>query len=138
MNKKLVNEMIEKIEDPKARKFYEDIANGVMQSQIKCMGETCNGRVVGFVMLDGQVIEKSNEDYQVVGPKWGITTSRMRIDGVRGFQCACGNSSLLAPEDEGIIGIQRPTIEDLDRIAEKIKKRSKSYKEKRFIVEGIN
>lgn len=137
IDNKTLNEMLKKIEDPQARTFYADIIKGKMKNQVKCMSESCNGNIVGFLSINGKIVERNNDDYKTVGPKWGISSFRMRPDGVMGFCCWCGNSSIKAPEEEGIVGAGMPTKEEMAEVFDKISKRDKNYVENRFIIEEI-
>lgn len=137
LDNKTLNNMLTKIEDPQARLFYADIIKGKMKYQVKCMSDSCNGNVVGFISINNKVVEKNNDDYKTVGPKTGVSSFRMRPDGIMGFRCWCGNSSIKAPEEDGIVGAAMPTKEDMEIVFEKISERKASYKETRFIIEDI-
>jgi hypothetical protein len=53
----------------------------------------------------------------------GLEGSRQRLDGHLGFRCYCGNSSILADEEKGLISVSPPTKEALYEVAERLSKR---------------
>lgn len=136
-NMTLINEMLKNIPDPKKRQFYADIARGKFDRQIRCMSESCKGKVIGYLMANGYAMENPGTFNKKLGrPNSGLRSKRERLDGVLGFSCYCGNSSIMAPEEEGIITAATPSAHDLETIATKLSKR-KNYTEKRFIIEGV-
>lgn len=136
-NMSLINEMLKNIPDPKTRQFYADIALGKYSEQIRCMSESCKGKVIGYLMGNGHAVEKPGDfDYKKKRPKSGLASTRHRIDGILGVSCYCGNSSLLAPEEEGTISAKTPSQEEVQGILMKMSKRKK-YTEDRFIIEKV-
>lgn len=52
---------------------------------------------------------------------FGILSARLRFDGNWGFQCLCGNNSLLCPAEKGIVKGSRPSTSDMKKIYEKLR-----------------
>lgn len=77
---------------------------------------------------------------------WGILSSRLRIDGNWGFQCLCGNNSLLCPAEQGIVKGARPSSSDMKQIHERMKTKSQALVSRigstvtidLFKIEGVN
>lgn len=119
----LVNEMLKHIPDPGLRDYYAKIANGQFTHQVCCHSKSCKGRVIGRKMaLDNNRYSWVDDD--LVGedgrPVSGLASSRQRFDGKEGFRCWCGNDSILAKAEKGIIGGNPPTAEDLQKIATRL------------------
>lgn len=78
----------------------------------------CDGRLVGYIADDGTVISEDKIDKETGEELSGIASSRDRFDGRKGFSCHCGNSSIIARQEEGVIVPRKiPTQEDLMEIA---------------------
>lgn len=82
----------------------------------------CKGRLIARIFDDGRVVMVASE-----GKAW-LRSSRHRFDGHMGFQCWCGQDSLLAEAEKGVIGEAPPTREDLGAIYEKLQVKKPNYK----------
>lgn len=122
----LANEMLQQIEDPKARQLYGGILSGDIGAQVHCNSKTCKGRVIAHIRGDGivtetpPVIDKSGK-FGLYSS--GLEGSRVRLDGVLGFRCYCGNNSVLCKEEDGVITPAMPTREQVQNILVKINNR---------------
>jgi hypothetical protein len=58
---------------------------------IRCHSKKCKGRIIGKVPDKGQPISILNDDKTS-----GLLSVRLRMDKNFGFQCFCGNNSLLS------------------------------------------
>jgi hypothetical protein len=128
---KTLQNMLASITDPKMRELYGNILGGNVTHQVECLSSTCKGRIVGYIFapsMNGQVVVSDNLlmdektatpvlDEQTGLPVSGIKSSRERLDGQRGFSCWCGNTSILAQEEKGVISANMPTMDDLQKIA---------------------
>lgn len=122
----VAKEMLQKIEDPKARQLYGSILSGDVVAMVHCDSKSCKGCVIAHVSSTGVV----SETPPVIDPKGkygiyssGLEGSRVRLDGHIGFRCYCGNSSILCAEEQGIITPAQPTRGDVETILAKIAKR---------------
>lgn len=76
----------------------------------------------------------------------GILSARKRLDGNWGFQCICGNYSLLCEAEEGIIGPNKPSVSQVKNIYERLQElptaiveRTKEFvKIDDFMIQGAN
>lgn len=123
MKDQLAQQMLRSIPDPKLRKTYGDILSGKMPKSVHCLSAKCKGRLVGYIQVDGKVIEEPTFDKKTKEKIAGVVTSRDRFDGKKGFHCACGNRSILAKEEQGIISSNPPTQNDIMKIASRLQKR---------------
>lgn len=129
----IIKDVISNISDPKLRELYGQIINDSITHQVKCTSRVCRERVVGYIFANGVV--KDNLLLDAVGspkldkktglPVSGIRSSRQRFDGQRGFQCWCGNNSILAQEEKGVITSSVPTKSDFEKIANRLMSRGK-------------
>lgn len=149
--------LLSNIPDPKMRKELSDIATGKITHEILCLSEDvfidtdepvlnkkdepilnkdgsaktksvktllregCKGRSIAKVYSGGKIVMTSSD-----GKAW-LKSSRDRFDGNKGFQCWCGQDSLLAKQEMGHIGESVPSNEDLGAIWQKITKDPSSY-----------
>lgn len=129
----VVNDMLKNIKDPKLQRLYGGIVNGNITAIVKCMSTVCKGRVIAHITSDGRV-EETPPEMNKTAPKGklkvsralyasGLEGSRQRFDGQWGFRCYCGNNSILCEEEKGIITPQRPTPDDLVKIAKRLERR---------------
>lgn len=81
-----------------------------------------NGRVIGHITSNGQVIPVKDE----LGRMW-LRASRKRTDGEWGFESWSGNDSRIAPHEQGIIGGDQPSKEDLHRLAFNLEQNPPKY-----------
>jgi len=93
----------------------------------------CNGRLIARIYDDGRVVMTASD-----GKAW-LRSSRHRFDGQMGFQCHCGQDSLIAEAEAGIIGQAPPSREDLGRIHEKLQVKKPNYQqyENKTFVDGF-
>lgn len=129
----VLNGMLKNIKDPKLRETYGAIISGKFPYKVYCMnpqkleGEKKPahdvGVLVGYIDLKGRVIDEpvARKDGTPIS---GVETSRDRFDGRKGFKCYCGNWSIQAPEEQGVMKATRlpspPTREDMVKIHENL------------------
>lgn len=126
-NDNLVKDMLKNIPDPKLREQYGRMIAGDIIAVVKCLSETCAGRVIANVSADGRVTEVAPlEDADGAYGRYssGLEGSRMRLDGTLGFRCYCGNNSILLEEEKGVITASPPSEQDLNTIALRLSKRT--------------
>ncbi len=89
INEKSLKQMISQIKEPSIRRQLENSLGGKIVKQIRCLSKTCKGRIVANIYHDGQVVEVTtyNIKKELIS---GAISSRQRLDGELGFQCACG------------------------------------------------
>lgn len=112
-----LKEMVQAIENPGLRKQFEMIVTGKIISQVRCLSRKCKGRVIGVKYTDGQWVTSPNAI-----KKSGLVSHRERFDGNTGFACRCGNRSIVAAQEEGVIGGNVPSRKDLAKIYNKVQK----------------
>jgi hypothetical protein len=127
-----VKEMLANVPDPQLRSMYGNIANGQIAAVVRCMSETCKGNIIAHITAAGRVEETppvANKTLRNAATKAqavyksGLEGHRQRLDGEWGFRCYCGNVSVLAPEEKGVITPARPSESDLVKIADRLGKR---------------
>lgn len=148
INQNVAKDMLQNIQDPQMREVYGNILSGKVVAQVRCMSKNCKGRVIGFLDDSGKI----SETPPVVDKKGkngiyssGLEGSRYRLDGVMGFRCYCGNNSVLCEEEKGIITPARPSQEDLQKIADRLSRRTHNLYEPKngkatvdgFIIEDV-
>lgn len=147
MNDNLVKDMLKNIPDPKLREQYGRLIAGDIVAVVKCLSDSCDGRVIANVSADGRVTETqplADEDGAYGRYSSGLEGSRMRLDGTLGFRCYCGNNSILLEEEKGVITASPPSEQDLNTIALRLSKRKNIIvpehiraKKEGFAVEGV-
>lgn len=113
----ILNNMLKNIADPRLRETYGAIIAGKFPFHVYCMTPKSKrhkpGVLIGYVDNKGRAIEETVQGKDG-DPVSGIATSRDRLDGRKGFSCWCGNSSIVAAEEQGVIVPRHvPTQEDL-------------------------
>lgn len=128
INEQAIRKMIDQVDNPEVRKTLENIIGGKIVKQVRCLSDDCNGKVVAHIYHDGQIIEVPtyNKKKELIS---GALTSRARFDGQLGFKCACGNTSILAEGERGIISGRTPTKDDLNQIYLNMEKKKPEYQE---------
>lgn len=119
-----IQEMLQAIPDPATREHYQRIVDGVISHELHCDSKLCKGRVIAHLYADGQwvgdvsekIVKKGNEDKGIFPLYSRLETYRIRFDGQTGFKCGCGNSSILAAAEDGVISGTPPTKNDLRKI----------------------
>lgn len=131
MNDKAIQNLIENVEDPIMKATLSNIAGGNIIKQVRCLSKTCKGAVIAHIYHDGQIIEVKNSE------KSGCLSSRKRFDGYMGFQCRCGQRSILSAQEKDTVGpvMPMPTKEELQEIAKRINKNPSSYQEQDGAIE---
>lgn len=81
----------------------------------------CAGRLIARIYNDKRVVMVASE-----GKAW-LRSSRSRFDGFKGFQCWCGNDSLLADQEKGHITAVEPNKEDLGAIWKNLQNNPTNY-----------
>lgn len=135
----VLNGMLKNIKDPKLRETYAAILSGKFPFAVYCMNPQKDpknkrkqmhpkGVLIGYIDGKGRCIDdpKADKDGRPIS---GIETSRDRFDGRKGFRCYCGNWSIEANEEQGIINRGPlpgpPSREDMMRIHDKLQKSKK-------------
>lgn len=135
----IANSMLQNISDPRLREMYGGILSGKHALKVYCLAPRKNPRngkpyhaspcLIGFITKRGQVIDNQTIEKQTGEPIAGIESSRDRFDGRKGFRCYCGNWSIQAPEEQGIldqsVAPQAPTQEQMLAIFAKTKDKPK-------------
>jgi hypothetical protein len=121
-----ITKIIDNIDDPNLKKTLLNVAGGNIIKQVKCL--KCK-KVIAHIYHDGQIVEVKNSE------KSGCLSSRKRFDGYMGFSCRCGNWSIQSKQEQGIMGPDLPSKEDLQKIANRINKNPSSYKEQDGAIE---
>jgi len=134
VDQETINNMLDNITDPNQRDLFGQIIRGDISQQVKCNSDDCGGRVIGRKTVSGTWIDDPLEEEGV--PVSGLKSTRERLDGTLGFQCWCGNNTLVASTEEGIITANVPSKEDLLKIAQNIKD-SDVEDRKEFTVEDL-
>lgn len=133
----VINQMLKNIPDSKARQMYGQLLNRKLTKRVLCLSRACGGRVIAYIDDKNNCHEEKPLLKQItVRPKKGkipaiktkkyvsgLSSSRLRLDGKWGFHCYCGNRSILAREEKGIIGMTPPTKRDLEEIASRLGRR---------------
>ena len=141
INQAVANSMLKNISDPKLRETYGAILSGKYDYKVYCLNPQKNPETkkqfhakkcaIGFITKTGRVIDActTNKDGQAIA---GIETSRDRLDGRKGFRCYCGNWSIQAPEEQGVLKqstnialTSAPTQDEMLAILEKVDKSGK-------------
>lgn len=78
----------------------------------------CKGRVIGHRMNSGNWVDVPNSS-----PKWGLNSTRARLDGQMGFSCRCGQYSIVAEAEDGVIGGSVPRRDDLIKVHQNLQKK---------------
>lgn len=139
VNQSIMNSMLKNISDPKLRETYGDIVSGKYAYEIYCLKPQINpltkkpfhgNRVaIGYLTKRGKVIDACVTDKKTGQPIAGVETSRDRFDGRKGFRCYCGNWSIQAKEEQGVLKAAKvprpPTRDELQEIFQKVEKSGK-------------
>ena len=134
VDQETIKKMLDNIQDPNQRYLFGQIIRGDFVQQVKCNSEECNGRVIARKTVNNVWVDDFlEEDGEPVS---GLQSSRERLDGVTGFKCWCGQSTLVASTEEGIITANVPSKEDLLKIAQNIQD-SEVEDQKEFTVEDL-
>ena len=105
-----LQELLGNIEDPILRAQYEALANSSEVAIVYCMSKTCKGREIGRQNNVGAWIGTNQTK------KSGLLSTRARFDGHIGFNCRCGQSSIVSQAEDGVITQEAPTRSDLAQI----------------------
>lgn len=124
----LLNTMLKNVSDPQLRETYGAILNGKFPFMVYCLSKKCKGKLIGYLDNNNRAIDEPtiNKDGEPIS---GIETSRDRFDGRKGFKCYCGNDSILAEEEKGILNRTivpvPPTRDDMNEIFSRLQKSKK-------------
>lgn len=132
-----IQEMLQAIPDQDTREHYERIVNGVISHELRCNSKLCKGRVIAHLYVDGQWVGDVEEKIVKKGtpikgtfPVYSrLETYRIRFDGQTGFKCGCGNSSILAAAEDGVISGTPPSKNDLRKIYGNMQEKPGDYAE---------
>jgi len=121
-----LKEMIANIENPAVRAQYEAALTGATHV-VKCLSKKCKGRVIGEKRTTGAWLDVSKD----VDPKdrWGLRSTRQRLDGHTGFSCKCGNYSVTSKAEDGVITGSIPSKKELSAVYERQQKNKAKVKE---------
>ena len=114
--------LIRNVADPKLRKHISDVISGQVAFRVVCTRpqkdqQSPDGTkhpanmVIGHIYTNGRAVPVPDDD----GRMW-MRSYRDRLDGNRGFKCWCGNDSIKAKEEQGVIGPSVPTKDDLETV----------------------
>lgn len=154
INQNVAKDMLQNIQDPKLREVYGSILSGRIVGLVHCLSKICKGRVIATIDDNGKVDETEPVLNKTLAKKGapsvmglyssGLEGSRVRLDGQMGFRCYCGNNSILCEEEKGIITPARPSGEDLQKIANRLRRRTITYTPKNgkteidgFVIEEV-
>ena len=138
VNQSVAQGMLRNISDPALRETYGNILSGKYRFLVYCLDPRTNpetgkpfhkaGALIGYVTKTNKVIDNPTQNKAGL-PVAGIETSRDRFDGRKGFRCYCGNWSIQADEEKGVLKQSRfptpPTQDDLFKIHENLQKSGK-------------
>lgn len=113
----VLEEMI-KSQPPSARRVLADVIKGKIVKEIRCKSKNCKGAVIGHVYANGRLVEAENKKKDS-----GALSFRQRYDGFIGVRCRCGNSSIIAEQEDGIVGSHVPSKHDLENIFSNIQQK---------------
>ena len=134
VDQETINKMLDNITDPNQRDLFGQIIRGDFIQQVKCNSDECGGRVIARKTVNNVWVDDFlEEDGEPVS---GLQSSRERLDGATGFKCWCGQDTLVASTEEGIITANVPSKEDLLKIAQNIQD-SDVEDQKEFTVEDL-
>lgn len=137
INQNLLKQMIKNVADPRLREAYATAISGKYPFNVYCMNPQIlkgekkpahkAGLLVGYMTARGKIVI-DEPTFRKVGkhkrPIAGIKTSRDRLDGVKGFSCWCGNSSIVAREEADImVPGHVPDSNDMSKIYQRLQKR---------------
>lgn len=97
------------------RRVLTDVLTGHVDKAVKCLSKSCKSRVIAYIYQDApdkQRVVPSSESLD----NMYLFQSRQRLDGQWGFHCKCGNNSIIAKHEQGIIGPHLPSKSDLEKI----------------------
>lgn len=132
-----LQQMVQAIEDPATREHYAHIISGQISHELHCDSRLCMGRVIAHKYHDGQwvgdvpakIVKKGNEKKGIFPVLSQLETYRIRFDGQTGFKCGCGNTSILAAAEDGVIGPAPPSKNDLRKIYGNLQEQPGNYQE---------
>jgi hypothetical protein len=129
-----LHEMLAQLPDEQARSLA-NIVSGKITHQVRCLSETCQGEVVGYLYVDG-TDSRGRIKYRVepvVKPDGSIKlyAHRKRLDSQYGFECSCGQDSRIARHEAGALKYdgKPPTREGLEDIYAQLQKNPADYPE---------
>lgn len=135
VNEKALGDFIKGIDDPSMRRQLKAIATQKLLYKVYCNSKTCKGKLIFHIYQQG---DQEVPEEQVPFTEYELRV-RKRFDNEWGFKCGkCNNDSIMCEEEKGILPtspIQNhpsltPTVDDLNKIGERLKKRTKVYEEK--------
>lgn len=120
VSQNLMNEMIKNVADPGLRDRYAMAISGKYPKSIYCMKPQKRkhkpGKLIGYIDNRDHCIEENtqNKAGEFVA---GLFTSRDRFDGLKGFRCHCGNSSIVCDEEaDTVVPGWTPNQKDMAKI----------------------
>jgi hypothetical protein len=88
----------------------------------KLVQEGVKGRVIAYITTDNKVVPVAVDTGTMF-----LRSSRRRTDGEWGFESWCGTDSRLAAHEQGILGADQPSKDDLYRMAAKLEQNPPKY-----------
>lgn len=139
----VADQMLQHITDPGLQAKYASILNGQVEFAVHCNSKQCAGHIIAYLDTNGSITEidpitptekqRAKASYGLYVS--GLEGSRQRLDGQWGFRCYCGNNSILASHEQGIIGSNPPTKRDLEKIFGKLQEIPTNYVEQNGLLE---
>lgn len=123
-----LKEMISNISDPAVRAQYEAQLTGATHV-VKCLSKTCKGRVIGERNALGAWLDATGVPKKGRAKRYGLRSTRQRLDGHTGFSCRCGNYSITSEAEQGVISGSAPTRKDLAKVFERQKAKGAKVKQ---------
>lgn len=126
VNDNLLREMLGNVADPGIRERYELALSGKYAWSVYCMAPKNRhkpGKLIGYIDHRGRCIEEltTNKKGEIIA---GLASSRDRFDGLKGFSCYCGNSSIVAAEESDTVKPGwTPNRGDMEKIWHRLQKR---------------
>lgn len=118
--------LLNSITNPRQRRDIERILNGQIVAQVRCMSESCNGRIIANIYKDGKVeLTFSPGKNSPENVAW-LRSHRNRLDGFLGFECWCGNDSRLSKQEVGHVSTG-VTKEGLKAVAKNVDENPSRY-----------
>jgi hypothetical protein len=122
----LVNQMLRNLPQEQ-QGIMAGILTNEYTHEVLCLGEDHpkSDRLIAYITQNLQVVPLKHEvDGQ---PHMYLRASRRRTDGEFGFECWCGQDSRLAANEQGILGADQPSKEDLYAMAANLEQNPPQY-----------
>lgn len=126
MNHPSIRQILDNVPAGPMRNMLTDVLDGKVVKYIRCNSEECQGRIIGHIYLNGNIVPITNEKGEMF-----MRAFRHRLDGALGFECWCGNDSRLCDAEKGVHGIEHNAVTkaDLQQVWNNLQKKSVKYEE---------